>query len=443
MRHEIKLRMLKYLHIIVTTVIFFFSWIYFRFATLNIASINKYGFRYNYFVAIIFAILFYFFARTYNAYMVGAQRIRFLSLTQLLSELLAVAITYIVTAVAWNQINLPVSLIFGLVVMMINNVFWSIFVTRIYFKYYPKKNVVVVYSKSKDKIAMKMLNEYPLSRQYAVEKYIKAPDSIDELLSLISEKKEIFALGLNANINDAIAQYCVLNGKNLYLLPSVGEILVAGSWHMQNFKLPVMFISKKSPKEEYLVLKRAFDIIMSLFGLVCLSPIMVITAIAIKLNDNGPVFYSHNRLTKDGKKFEIYKFRSMKTTAESDGVARLATENDDRITKVGKFIRKTRIDELPQLTNILKGDMSFVGPRPERPEIATEYEKELPEFALRLQVKAGLTGYAQVYGKYCTNPKEKLEFDLLYMNRMSIITDIQLLFATFAILFDKNSTQGF
>ena len=162
----------------------------------------------------------------------------------------------------------------------------------------------------------------------------------------------------------------------------------------------------------------------------------------IKAYDHGPAFYKQVRLTKDGRRFEILKFRSMRIDAEKDGVARLAATDDDRITPVGKIIRAIRFDELPQIFNILKGDMSIVGPRPERPEIAAQYEEEMPAFSLRLQVKAGLTGTAQVYGKYNTEPKDKLKMDLMYINDMSLKEDLKLIFATVKILFMPESTEG-
>jgi lipopolysaccharide/colanic/teichoic acid biosynthesis glycosyltransferase len=208
------------------------------------------------------------------------------------------------------------------------------------------------------------------------------------------------------------------------------------------FHLPVLRVNRYSPLFEYLFLKRFFDIVLSLIAIVILSPFMIVTALAIK-SDGGPALYKQVRLTKDRKEFNVLKFRSMRIDAEKDGVARLSSGDDDpRITKVGKIIRKIRFDELPQLFNILLGDMSIVGPRPERPEIAELYEKEMPEFALRLQAKAGLTGYAQVYGKYNTTPYDKLQMDLMYIAHPSLIEDLRICFATVKILFMTESTEG-
>ena len=168
---------------------------------------------------------------------------------------------------------------------------------------------------------------------------------------------------------------------------------------------------------------------------------MIVIALCIKLYDHGPVLYKQERLTKDGEPFMIYKFRSMTTHSEDAG-ARLAAKEDARITPVGRVIRAIHFDELPQIFNILKGDMSLVGPRPERPEIAAQYKREIPEFDYRLKVKAGLTGFAQVYGKYNTTPYDKLKLDLTYIENYSILLDFKLLFLTFKILFQKENTEG-
>lgn len=191
----------------------------------------------------------------------------------------------------------------------------------------------------------------------------------------------------------------------------------------------------------YPAAKRLADILLALSGLIIMSPVLLIVALCIKLYDKGPVFYKQTRLTVGHKTFKIFKFRSMVVDAEKEG-ARLASRNDSRITPVGKFIRMTRIDEFPQLLNVIKGDMSIVGPRPERPEIEEEYLKELPEFGLRLKVKAGLTGYAQVFGKYNTTPYDKLRLDLLYINEQSVLLDLKLIVWTIKILFIPESTEG-
>ncbi len=193
---------------------------------------------------------------------------------------------------------------------------------------------------------------------------------------------------------------------------------------------------------EQALFKRSMDIAFA--GAACLVsfPLILATAVAVKLQDGGPVLYKQKRLTIHGQEFYVYKFRSMRVDAEKDGVARLASNGDSRVTPVGSFIRKVRLDELPQLFNILKGDMSIVGPRPERPEIARQYESEMPEFRYRLRVKAGLTGYAQIFGKYNTTPYDKLKLDLHYIQNYSLMLDLKLMVQTVKILFMRESTEG-
>ena len=227
----------------------------------------------------------------------------------------------------------------------------------------------------------------------------------------------------------------------MFVIPRVGDVIMSGAWPMHMFHLPMLRVGRYMASPEFLFIKRAMDIVISLLALIILSPLFLITAIAVK-SDGGPAFYKQVRLTKDGKQFEILKFRSMRVDAEKDGVARLAAKNDSRITPVGEFIRAVRIDELPQLFNILKGEMSFIGPRPERPQIIREYIEEMPEFAYRTRVKAGLAGYAQVYGKYNTTPYDKLKLDLFYIENYSVWLDLKLMLLTLKILFTPDSTEG-
>ena len=226
------------------------------------------------------------------------------------------------------------------------------------------------------------------------------------------------------------------------MTPKISDVIIRSSEMLHLFDTPLLLARNSGLSIEQRFIKRTIDLVFSGIILVIASPFMLIAAVMIKTYDHGPVFFKQKRYTIDRKEFYVYKFRSMIVDAEKDGVARLATKNDSRITPVGNILRKTRLDELPQLFNVLKGDMSLVGPRPERPEIAQEYEKETPEFAFRLKVKAGLTGYAQVYGKYNTTAYDKLKLDLMYIENYSLLSDIKLIIMTFKIMFMKESTEG-
>jgi lipopolysaccharide/colanic/teichoic acid biosynthesis glycosyltransferase len=225
-------------------------------------------------------------------------------------------------------------------------------------------------------------------------------------------------------------------------MPKISDVILSGAEQLHMFDTPILLTREYSIKFEQRLVKRLIDIVCSLILIVLTSPLMLITAIAVKMCDGGPILYKQIRLTRDAKEFKILKFRSMRIDAEKDGVARLAKAGDSRITPVGKIIRKVRFDELPQLFNIFVGDMSFIGPRPERPEIVEQYIKSMPEFAFRMKVKAGLAGYAQVYGKYNTTPYDKLKLDLCYIENYSIWLDIKLMLLTIKILFWPDSTEG-
>ena len=236
-----------------------------------------------------------------------------------------------------------------------------------------------------------------------------------------------------------IVHYCYEHLINIYINPEITDIVenlaeyyLLDDVSMLNFNVEGLTLEQR-------FFKRTFDIILSALAIIISSPIWIIAAIAIKLGDGGPVFFKQNRATRDGKVFQVYKFRTMKQNVEN----RSATADDDRITKAGHILRKTRMDELPQFLNIFLGDMSFVGPRPEMLENVYSYTEELPEFQYRLRVKAGLTGYAQIAGKYNTTPKDKLIMDMMYIERYSFWNDIKLCFQTLIVLLKSDSTEGF
>lgn len=437
-----KMFFFKTVHFLITIALFYGAWLFFRYNELP--QVKDVGFRYNYLVAGSFAVMVGFFNRTYNSYLFGYMRIRNLAFQQYLSQLFPTLIIYVVVSIGWSHWNEPWAFLILLMVYIPLDIVTAYTGNGLYFRLNPPRRTLLIYRNKRDRRRFGSISGKPTERLYTIEKEIQFDGKFDELRPELEKGYEaVFVAGVNSHTRNGILKFCEEKGIRGFFLPHIGDVIMQGAQHIQAFDSPVMMARRKTLKPEYRVMKRFFDILFSLLGLIIASPVMLVTSIAIKLYDHGPVFYKQVRLTRDEKKFKIIKFRSMKVDAEKDGVARLSTgENDDRITPVGKIVRKCRLDELPQLWNILIGDMSFVGPRPERPEIAEQYYQTMPDFRLRLQVKAGLTGYAQVYGKYNTDPYEKLEFDLMYINNMSVLTDLELMFATVGILFDKESTKG-
>lgn len=236
-----------------------------------------------------------------------------------------------------------------------------------------------------------------------------------------------------------IMEYCYKNFKNIYYTPNIADIVQVNAKHNILDDVSLVAAPVKELTIEQRAIKRLMDIVISITALILTIPVWIACAVAIKCYDKGPILYRQNRVTKNGKIFSVLKFRTMRVNDENHSV----TADDDRITPVGRFLRKYRIDEIPQFINILMGDMSVVGPRPEMIENVYNYTTELPEFEYRLRVKAGLTGYAQVEGKYSTSPKDKLMMDMMYIETYSFLKDIKLIFMTLIVLFKKDSTEAF
>ncbi|MCR5651525.1 MAG: sugar transferase [Lachnospiraceae bacterium] len=270
--------------------------------------------------------------------------------------------------------------------------------------------------------------------------------SADEDMALIRQKIDrhntVMLWDISTSKRNSIFKYCYENSKRIYSAPNISDIILNGAEPVNLFDTPMLLTEANPFEYEERVIKRLFDIILSLVLIIVTSPLMLITALCIKISDKGPVFYKQIRCTKNARQFKMLKFRSMIVDAEKNGEAVLAKQKDPRITPVGAVIRKFRIDELPQLFNVLKGDMSFVGPRPERPEFIKKYLEDMPEFSYRMKIRAGITGYAQLYGKYNTKPYDKLKFDLYYMEQYSLWLDLRLIILTVKILFTKESTEG-
>ena len=312
--------------------------------------------------------------------------------------------------------------------------------TYIYRGLFPPLDVLLVYDgRTKDLFVSKVKTR---RHQFSITMSMKSTEELAQIYQEIDRHDAVMMWDVPTVVRNKIFKYCYERSVEIYVMPKIMDIILRGSQTIHFFDTPLL-LTKSSPMEaEQIVLKRAFDIIFSLFLLVLLSPFMLLTALLIKCYDGGSVLYKQIRCTQGGKEFCMYKFRSMIVEAERDGVARLATKNDDRITPVGRVIRKIRVDELPQLFNVLSGAMSFVGPRPERPELIQKYTEAMPEFTYRTKVKAGLTGYAQIYGKYNSLPYDKLKLDLYYIENFSIWLDLKLIIQTLKILFTLESTEG-
>ena len=398
-------------------------------------------------------------SRIYGAYKVGLTRVGDLFYGQTLANLISLAITYILACVLARKPLNPLAGFGVAAIQALLSAVWTVSANRMYFRLHKPKRTVVIYRNDNDLRKLEEIrffeNRWKVERRvrWAEENAHDLPygkgasrkantDAIQKLMQIMEDYEAVFVSGVNATLRNGIVKYCVEKGKACYFVPHTGDVIISGAEHIHSFAVPICRARRVRLTPEYLLVKRAMDITLSLLAIIVASPFMAVTALAICGYDHGPALYKQVRLTKDGKTFKIYKFRSMRMDAEKDGVARLASEHDDRITPVGKVIRAIRFDEMPQLFNILKGDMSIVGPRPERPEIAEQYRKELPAFDLRLQVKAGLTGYAQIYGRYNTEPQDKLKMDLMYINHASMAEDVKLILATIRTIFQRESTHG-
>ena len=321
---------------------------------------------------------------------------------------------------------------------------WSLAASRLADRIVPPKPTVLIYdNKEAYKNGVDIVRKH--RNRFEVVGEAEAATSLRELKKQLEDcgAQAVFLCGIASSRRNDILKYCIANDIQAYVRPNIGDLLISNGQNLRMNHLPVLLCQRAAPSVFYLVLKRAVDIVLSGLALIVASPFMLLTAIAIKLYDGGPVLFTQTRMTLNRKEFKIHKFRSMKVDADKGGKGIVTMQNDDRITPVGKVIRACRLDELPQLYDIFIGNMTIVGPRPERIETIELYEKEMPEFALRLQVKAGLTGYAQVYGKANTSPYDKLQMDLMYIGEQGILTDIKIILATIKILFMPESTEGF
>jgi exopolysaccharide biosynthesis polyprenyl glycosylphosphotransferase len=317
---------------------------------------------------------------------------------------------------------------------------WILFSKKIYTTYFPpKKMLMIIGNPNSADLKSKLDIDY---QAFDVARCVYLSEGLENVLGYVDKFDDIIIADVDSKQRNIILKYCYQESKRVFMTPKISDIIIRGSSNIHLFDTPLLLANNRGLRFEERIVKRMVDLIGSSIGILLLSPLLLLIAILVKISDGGPAIYTQQRLTRGGKVFDIYKFRSMRIDSEADNVARLAAKDDERITPVGKFLRKSHFDELPQLFNIFKGDMSIVGPRPERPDIADQYSKVIPEFSYRLKVKAGLTGYAQVYGQYNTTPYDKLKLDLFYIENYSILKDIGIILFTAKIMFQKEKSDG-
>lgn len=394
----------------------------------------------------IYAVILFVLSYMYGGMKIGYMKNVEVIFSQMFSTLIVNVLMYVQASVMARdffilRFSIAMTLAQAVVVIV-----WINIANRIYATIFPPRKLLLIHG---DRPTTDIRRKFESRKdKYEISNCINVRQGVETICEEITrgcqegDYTAIVIWDTSVEERNAFIKFCYSHSIRFYVMPKITDVILMGAAELHLFDTPILLTREYSLTMEQRFIKRFLDLTIALILVILSSPFMLLTALAIKLYDGGPVLYRQVRCTQNQKEFYIYKFRSMRIDAEKDGVARLAQKNDDRITPVGKFIRKVRLDELPQLFNILKGDMSFIGPRPERPEIIAQYVEIMPEFSYRMKVKAGLAGYAQIFGKYNTSPYDKLKLDLTYIENYSVWMDMKLMLLTLKILFWPDSTEG-
>ena len=398
--------------------------------------------------ASLYILIYYAFGKLYHAFKISIARISELMLSQLLAIGMSDFIMYMVCYLTHMRFANLLPLLAATAIQLVVTYFLIKINKSSLAKYIPPQSAIFIYG-----ARMKLREEHiETSAEQLMNKLKKKhSDLIDiqeicndtqegsELVEKIADYDAVVLCHVSQKLRARLLAVCAEKGKSVYVTPKLEDILLMNYEYSSITDTPLLMLPARRSGYRG---KRLLDIAVSLLMLLIFSPLMLLVAVCIKLEDGGPIFYRQRRVTLNGREFDMLKFRSMIVDAEKQGYMP-AVQRDSRITKIGRIIRAVRIDETPQLLNILKGDMSIVGPRPERIEHVKKYTSKLPEFSYRLRVRGGLTGYAQIYGKYNTSAEDKLKMDLMYIERQSLLLDLQLILLTVKVIFMRESTEGF
>ncbi|MBQ8232124.1 MAG: sugar transferase [Lachnospiraceae bacterium] len=428
--------------------ILIFTYIYLKYLYPSLNNILDLNYWFNGYLLqeVVYALMLFFFSKMYGGLRIGFLKNSEIVFSQIFATLIVNLFTYAQMSLMVTDLFYTVPFLEMTLAQMLVIIVWINIANRIYQRVFPPRKLLLIHG---DRPIQDICGKFESRKdKYTIIECVNIKMKMDDLKRKIIQGYEngqfsaVVIWDVTVEQRNQLLKFCYSHSIRFYIMPKISDVVLLGAEELHLFDTPILLTREYSMTMEQRFVKRMIDVVCSLILLIVASPFMLITAIAIKVYDGGPVLYKQIRCTEGAREFYIMKFRSMRTDAEKDGVARLAQKHDDRITPIGRFIRKVRIDELPQLINILRGDMSFIGPRPERPEIIAQYVEIMPEFAYRMKVKAGLAGYAQVYGKYNTTPYDKLKLDLTYIENYSLWLDIKLMLLTLKILFWPDSTEG-
>lgn len=430
---------IRLLNLVVITAIFAYAWYSVYSEPVLPGAATEFFKKGHWLVVIIYAILLVAFTQLNGGYRVGDYRISEMIYSNFVSIFFINVIYYFMIALMWRAFPQVDAMIVMTVIQFIYVFLWCYLSNRLYFKLFKAREVIFLYEDDKPSDVLEKMNKR--YDKYNITEVVRIADGV-KFGEVIKGYSAVALDRVSPTLREQCIRECYAQNTRLYLVPSFDDVILESSMMINLLDTPLYLMKNRGLSFEQELVKRGIDLLVSIPVIILLSPIMLLVAIMIKLEDLGPVFYRQERLTQGGRIFKIIKFRSMRVDAEKDGIAVLMQQNDCRITKVGKFIRKCRLDEIPQLINVIKGDMTLIGPRPERPEIAEKYYRSMPEFKFRLTGKAGITGYAQVMGKYNTTPYDKLVFDLMYLENYSFLFDIKIALMTLKTLFNVEATEG-
>lgn len=392
-------------------------------------------------VIIIYGILLFFFSKMYGGYKIGYYKSMEVFFSQVFATICVNIFSYFQISLLIGNLIVPKPLLILTALDIVGIGIWTAGAQWIYSSIFSPREMLLIHG---DRPIEDILQKFSTRKdKYKICHCMNISEGLEKILKETENRYDAVVIwDIATEERNKILKFCFGKSIRTYIMPKITDVIIKGSEQLHLFDTPILLTREYVLTIEQRAIKRCIDLFCAVLLVIIASPIMLVTALLIKLYDGGPVLYQQTRCTIENREFYIKKFRSMGVDAEKDGIARLAAKNDARITPIGRFIRKVRIDELPQLFNILKGDMSFIGPRPERPEIIARYIEDMPEFRFRTKVKAGLAGYAQVFGKYNTTPYDKLKLDLFYIKNYSVGLDIKLMFLTLKILFKPESTEG-